>query len=68
MRLEVVDFNNLDKVFEYDLEEEERIKLNKVLISNRFNIIEKRYILFITNFLKENTYIDNKLEINFLNK
>ena len=66
MRLEVVDFNNLDKVFEYDLEEEERIKLNKVLISNRFNIIEKRYILFITNFLKENTYIDNKLEINFL--
>lgn len=66
MRHEVIDFSNLDKIFEHNLKLEERTKLNEILVSNRFNIVEKRYILFITNFLKENTYIDEKLETNFL--
>lgn len=66
MRLEVIDFNNLNKIFEHNLTDKERAKLNEILLSNKFNNIEKRYILFIANFLKENTYIDEKLETNFL--
>lgn len=66
MRLEVIDFNNLNKIFEYKLTLEERTKLNEILLSNKFNNIEKRYILLIANFFKENTYIDEKLEINYL--
>lgn len=66
MRHEVIDFSNLDKIFEHNLKLEEKTKINEILLSNRFNNIEKRYILFIANFLKENTYIDEKLETNFL--
>ena len=66
MRLEVIDFNNLEKIFDRNLTEEEIAKLNEVLLSNKFNNIDRRYIIHIANFLKENTYIDNKLEINFL--
>lgn len=63
-RKEIVSFDNLDNIFKKDLNNKEKNNLNKIILSKKINNIDKKYILFIANFIYE---ASNSLEDSLLN-
>lgn len=64
---EIISFDKLDNIFKKDLNYKERDNLNKIILSKKINNVDKKYILFIANFIYETFNSLEKNKSNILN-
>ena len=64
---EIIPFNNLNNIFNKNLNRKEIDNLHNIMQSKNLNNIDKRYILYIANFIYETSILLKKNTSNLLN-